>query len=458
MNYALSCVRDGGTIHIKDDFTYAADYEWKVHGKDVIITSDATDGDKVTLDFSAMSDLCINDGVTFRNINLKFPATGTTKCVFAEGHKLIIESTVSVENNVQLFGGSKDSQVKNTYLEVYTGNYSRIYGGSTNSQNVAEDTYIIVGGNVNSAAVVTSHSDSYCLYGAGLSGTVFGNTNITIKEGAKFNYVYGGGESSTAIVKGATNVDFAGLAMSIYGGGEEGTNTDTHVVMTGGEVEQIFGGCEKTSMKGNTDVRVLGGTVLRRIYGGCYNDYSTSGWADTANVVIGYTSVTFGAEVDGKYATLKTDYKDDSIASSLADMDDATYYAVSRWKTNYSSANDIEIGVFIVNDCDVESNGNKGLAGFTDFMNQRILLSKVSDTKPYHYLVNATSGGEVTSAGDRIYIKPDSGYVAIVTRIYANGSTEVVHATDEMGSYYQLPELQSETVELKVEFSQKPLE
>ena len=450
LNYALSCVKDGGTIHVKDNFTYPADYEWKAHDKDVIITSAATDGSKATLDFSAMSDLRINDGVTFSNIKLKFPAENK-KRVFAEGHKLIIEESVDVENNVQLLGGGLGEQVKSTYLEVYSGNYSRIYGGSTgNYGNVTGDTHIIVGGNVNSAADVTSHSKSYCLFGAGWSGTVSGNTYVTVQEGAKFNYVYGGGESENAVVKGSTNVEFAGLAMSIYGGSKEGTNADTHVVMTGGEVEQIFGGCEGTSMTGNTDVRVLGGTVLRRIYGGCYNDYSTSGWAETANVVTGYTGVTFGPEVDGKYATLKTDYKDDSVAS-WAGIDDATYYAVSRWETNYSSESGSEIGIFIVNDCNVELNGNKGLAGFTDFMESWLVTSLV---KPYHYLVNATSGGEVNSAGDSIYIKPDSGYVATVKLINANKS-ETILATNVQTSYYQLPELAGETVELKVEFSQQ---
>ena len=195
---------------------------------------------------------------------------------------------------------------------------------------------------------------------------------------------------------------------------------------------------------------MLGGTVLRRIYGGCYNDYSTSGWAETANVVTGYTGVTFGPEVDGKYATLKTDYKDDSVAS-WAGIDDATYYAVSRWETNYSSESGSEIGIFIVNDCNVELNGNKGLAGFTDFMESWLVTSLV---KPYHYLVNATSGGEVNSAGDSIYIKPDSGYVATVKLINANKS-ETILATNVQTSYYQLPELAGETVELKVEFSQQ---
>ena len=453
LNYALSRVKDGGTIHIQDELVYAANYTWEAHGKDVIITGDDRDATVETLDFSAMSDLSINDGVTFRNIKLIYP-TNEHKRIFAEGHKLVIESTVDVVNKGQLLGGSRTSDVQSTHLEVYSGNYSSIYGGTTNNHNVTGDTHIIVGGNVNAAADVTSHSYSYCLYGAGYNGTVSGNTYITVQKGAKFNYVYGGGESSTAIVKGSTNIEFAGQAMSIYGGSKEGTNADTHVVMTGGQVEQIFGGCEKTSMTGNTDVRVQGGTVLRRIYGGCYNNYTSDGWASTTNAVTGYTSVTFGPEIDGKYATLNTDYKDDSTASDWLGMDDATYYAVSRWQTNYSSGNDKEIGVFIVNDCDVESNGNKGLAGFTDFMDKSILFGKISETKPYHYLVNASSGGEVTSMGASLYIKPDSGYVATIKRINADKS-ETVLATDVQTGEYQLPALESEQVELKVEFSKQ---
>ena len=102
-------------------------------------------------------------------------------------------------------------------------------------------------------------------------------------------------ETSHVIVKGGKVFSvFGGSACSMQEDNLEvnGINSNTSVVMTGGEVEQVFGGNEYGSLEGNTSVQILGGTVTRRIYGGCYNDVGSS-WASDFSVK-GYSSVTIG--------------------------------------------------------------------------------------------------------------------------------------------------------------------
>ena len=81
----------------------------------------------------------------------------------------------------------------------------------------------------------------------------------------------------------------------IYGGSSTaGTiSGDTHVTINGGEVAQVFGGCDRVSMTGNTNVVIKSGTVTRRIYGGCYNEDDTTEFHVTGN-----TNVTIGEGLD----------------------------------------------------------------------------------------------------------------------------------------------------------------
>lgn len=162
--------------------------------------------------------------------------------------------------------------------------------------------------------------------------------------------------------------------------------------------------------------------------------------------VTGYTSVTIADE-----ANLKFDYtKTFSVDLGVAEVDvlttklDNTLSAFTRHENVLSG----EKGVLIFNDGLYDTNSGK-----IKFDCGSLTAASGAPTQFYNYLVKASDNGEVTSAGNRIYIKPVSGYVATVTRINEDGTTEVVLTTDEMGSYYELPELEGETAELKVEFS-----
>ena len=437
LNYAIEHVQDGGTVRVKDSLTVAETstnaVKLQEHGKTITITGGTLTFPSSTHEDSTNKELYIGDNITFKTIDVLFP-----EYVFANGHTVVVASDVNVLNTVTeeannlpyIYGGGKTNTVSGTCLKLYAGSYSIIYGGSHNA-NVTGNTNVVIGPGVNGTADPSSHEKTYLLYGGCRIGNVGGNTNVIVQKAeegetpAKFNYVYGGGgyaasTSTTATVIGQTNVEFAGQAYSLYGGGRYGTNADTRLVMTGGEVYQIFGGCEYNSMTGNADVQVLGGKVYRRIYGGCYNNYSTDlsnwGWSDTLYQVTGYTSVTIGAAAE---ASLDTD-------------DDTGLLAVSRYDSTFSN----EWGTLIFND-DMYSNAIYGLSS-------EIGSSFFTGNQAYHYLVTANVGGDVYSAGNFIYIKPDSGNVATVT---IDG---VVKHYTECNSYYQLPALTSSTAQEEI--------
>lgn len=447
LDYAISHVNDGGTVRVKDELTVSS-ATWTEHGKSITITGDEdTTDDGEVLDFSALSDLCINDAVTFENITL----TLSSSRVFAEGHDLIIKDTVTITNEdatLQIFGGSVSKDVKNTYLELYAGSYKGIYGGGVKT-NVTGNTKVIVGEGVNPKGDYTSHNYTYSLFGAGYSGIVYGNTEVIVEEGAIFNYVYGGGDSSSSEVKGSTNVTFAGNAMSIYGGSKNGVNVDTHVVMNGGAAYQIFGGCENTSMTGNTDVQVLGKSIVhRRVYGGCYNktgSYYMDGITPkvdftTTNFVTGHTSVSIGENVELKYA--HTEEVDLAIFSVPVGVDNALY-AISRGASAFGN----ETGTFIFNDT-VYEDTYKGNLGYQDSA-----FSSSFSEQTHHYLVTTNGNktgntyGYVYSAGDCIRIVPEGENAATVT---IDGEEKFYTAEKE--SYYPLPAGHDASVPIVVTF------
>ena len=440
LNYALEQVSDGGTVYITDTLTITDNNSWSAHNKTVTI-SGAGESSSATLDFSGIGAtnadayLSINDAVTFRNLAVVFPGH-----VFAEGNAVTIASDVTVsakalgeEKLPVIYGGGSTSTgaVARTELNLYAGSYAAIYGGG-NSQKVTGDTHVTVGAGVNPDVDGMDHdSTKYLLFGGGRAGTVAGNTYVTVEDGGRFNYVYGGGRIAGSEVKGTTNVDFAGIAFSIYGGSEAGTNADTHVVMRSGQVYQIFGGCFASSMTGNTDVQILGGEVLRRVYGGCYNDLYGDGVKDSS--VTGYTSVTIGPN-----ASMSLD----------KELYDNALCAISR-----GGSFEGEWGAFILNE-----------QVYASLSAAKKISENINVTKPlYHYLVttngNTADGayGQVYAAGGGICIKPADGYTATVK----DGSgTELTMTENADGTYtYTFPELNNSeaAMTITVTFGQSAL-
>ena len=433
MAYAIQHVNDNKRVHIADTYTIASDANWPSHEKKVTVTGG-------TLDFSAKSRIYIKGDVTFTNMNLTL-SDKTNTAIFAEGHKLVVKENVNFTNEaavkngtvrVEIVGGSSTKDVASTDMKLYAGSYNIIYGGAIDHK-VTGDTNVVVGKKVNSGAKYTDHDSKYLLFGGSCEATVSGDTNVTVEEGATFNYVYGGGYLENSNVEGATNVTFSGSAMSIYGGSYAGTNSDTNIVMNGGIAEQVLGGSASASMTGNTNVQILGGTVTRRVYGGCYNELSNSGqWANTNYQVTGHTNVSISPK-----ATLSLNHSDK----------DNSIYAISR----SSDAYDNEWGTFIFNQASYDEVYNTKL-GYNDY----IYESKFS-ALTHHYLVTTNGNnaddlyGNVSPQGEWLHIQPKKDYVATVTI-----GDSVKYYTEGEG-YYPLPELTSKSsqTDIKVTFSEK---
>lgn len=448
-----------GKIIVKGttEFEVSNSFKWnpdkvKVEGKVRTITVTGENGTSSFISFNTVPNMGINDNVTFENVKVDFASQ-----VYANGNKFIVAKNVDTTNaNTNLHGGAEKTEVENTHLEIYAGSWKTIYGGggyydeknskqvsqgpvkgNTNiilgdakifhdtkgSQNmvfgggdgspVGGNTNIIVGGKFNEGVDVTEHTALSTVYGGGRrsGGDVAGDTNITIQDDAKINYVYGGGAGSTE-VNGTCNVVMnGGTVLSIWGGGavqsNGGINEDTSVLMNGGTVAQIFGG-NGSGVTGNTHVEVLGGTITRRIYGGCYHDSST-----TDAYVVGTTTVVIGNDVN--------------FAWNWVEGDNAIC-AGSR----YAGEQDEEVGILIFNDNIYSSLSSKVNSSF--------------DTHAYDYLVKSTTGGIVSSSGNRLHVVP-----AKENDVYKNATVRLDSATGSLHAYMtsegfcKLPEVRSET-------------
>lgn len=447
-----------GNVYVLNSLTADESFVWNEHGLDVAIKGDKAEKASV-VDFSAVMDMGINDDVTLANMTLKLKqgaSFAASEKVFLNGHRFIIgEDVVSHNPRTIIYGGGYQKDVDSTYVEIHAGRYCCIYGGGLEG-NVQKDTNVVlentdvyspnsaiarVHGGGESAAVfgdthvtlgdgfnsdsgfdVTSHSKLSAVFGGGYSknpdkrAIVAGDTYVTVKGTARLNYSFGGGYNYSD-VQGRCHTNFeGGTAVSIYGGsfasssGAAGDPKNPHatVVMTGGTVEQIYGGNEYNEMAGDTSVQVLGGTVTRRIYGGCYNNYNGE-WKSAVSVA-GNTNVTIGPDA--------------KILQETGLLEgDSSICAISRLGENKET----ETGVMVLN-----ANAPNVKLGFQEMIG----VSKVADLYT-NYLVNVEEGGLVTAENRILQITPDNRYqYATVTD--ANG--KVLCVVEGKGTY-QLPEL-----------------
>jgi hypothetical protein len=317
LDRAIQQVCDGGIVCITDTYTVDDSFYWNKHLKSVEITGG-------NLEATAVSAFKIADNITLTDIILNFKDGAD---IYANGFYLKIGDDVIVNGKTNLYGGGTTA-VENTSLEIYSGSYRQIYGGG-NGADVNYNANIIIGGNVNSDLDETDHDAEIYIYGGSNNGTVGGNTNLTIKDNAKFTYIFGAGNGTNSNVLGKTDVKiYDGAFMSAYAGSSNGKCSNAELTLFGGTIEQIFGGCSGTSMTGNAKLNILGGTVTRRIYGGCYN--GTSGISfSTQNHVIGNTTVFLSSK-----ANITLDWVGTDGSSS-----DRAIFACSRYKTHFDDEN-----------------------------------------------------------------------------------------------------------------------
>lgn len=435
LNYALSKVKNQGTVHVVETYATDANFDWKEHNKTVNITGgtlDFTTLPEVTLKEAVeataaitATGLDIRDSVTFTDTVLNFT---DGHHIYANGNTVEIASDITWGNTsayVHLYGGAHTEALKSdTNLILKAGQYARVYGGG-NYSALTGNVNLTLSGEINSGINYKNSAWTSVLFGGGHAySKVTGDINITIAdETVLFNWIYGGANGPN--VTGDIRIDFAGKACGIYGGGYKSTVTgDTYVTMTGGWVEQIFGGCNSKSVTGNTNVDVQDGIVMRRVYGGCYNNTSGSSFA-TTECVKGHSNVAISPNAE---ILLESSEDDNSI------------YSISRGAAPFVDEEGllIERGAFIFNE-GVYKSTYESILGFNDY--DWIGFSEVT----HHYLIktngNTEDGslGTVSPDGDYIRIKPRRGYSA---KIAVEGNTE--HYT-ESETVFKLPELSATT-------------
>ena len=288
LNAALDAVSDGGTIRIDGRYNIPKDFSWENHGKSISIVGGY-------LNFKGHSDFVLGDNVRFKNITLQFDDGST---LYANGFALTLESDVKIDGDVTLYGGGKLTTVAETNMTLLGGTFLNVYGGG-NSGKVNGDVNLTIGGNFNKDMGSISHAHENQVFGAGNNCTINGDVNLTFGGNAKANYIYGGGGGKSSKINGTVYLNFTGgKAMSIYGGSHESMHkSDVYISFTGGNVQQIFGGCEKASMVGDILMYINGGKVTRRIYGGCYNNYTYDGWQSVPNYVYGNILLILGEDL-----------------------------------------------------------------------------------------------------------------------------------------------------------------
>ena len=412
LSKAYTRVKESGKIIIKDSATYTAS------SKKVIISGETNSATLVL-----GSEIELQGELTLSNITLPDATT-----IYACGHAFKIESTVSTTNRLSVYGGSKLKDVSgDTNITLLGGKYNYVFGGGYKGK-VLGDTNVVLGGNANSGDGVDGSNTgtlSPCMaFGGGNNGAVNGDANITLKDNAVTKYLVGAGynENGTA---GETNVFIkGGKAMNVYAASRNTVlpaGASSHVTITGGSVESIFGGCESVAMTGHTFVNLLGGQVTRRVYSGCYNgvDIGISGaiWADSRHVT-GTTNIVIGPDV-----LLNT-----KNGLSSEDSVNVGVFAGSRMETQL----DEEQNTIIYLDGCYSTHGKYigEKSTYLGFVSLSTYLKSFED-----YVIKSTDKGTVkaTTTAGTIYVAPDRGYVASVAgNEYDNENVTVSSGTTDV--------------------------
>ena len=322
MDRALEMVEDGGTIVVKDSASLSS---WESHDKSVSITGG-------TLEMSWSNNLVIGDCVNFYDIDL---VVGREVNIFADGHKVTIGENVAWTGNptIELHGGGMSgTTVESTDLTVLSGTYKSIFGGSQGG-TVLGDTKLYVGGTVNSNIDETDHASDHFVFGGGNGDTIKGSANVTFGGNAKVVYLFGGSNSAGASIANGSNLTVTGgKGMSAYAGNRNAdSKSGANGVMTGGTFEQVFGGNERASMTGDVDLRIMGGKITRRVYGGCYNDTSGLSFSTSYYVsgeiclTIGNATIDFSSSESDRSIYARSRYSSDVENTQLVFANETAY-------------------------------------------------------------------------------------------------------------------------------------
>ena len=336
--------------------------------------------------------------------------------VYANGHKLVFGNNFKCADlkHLGVYGGMDHADFTgNTDVQIYGGNFQYVYGGGHYGK-VIGNTNVIFGGTANKGQSIDDSSSNASLamvHGGSHCEMVTGETNVTIQDEAITKYLIGAGYSASVDAYApVTNIFIkGGKVMNVYGGSfiADMIDVTTNITMTGGLVESIFGGSNGKNLNGNshTNITVLGGDVSRRIYSGCYNDW-TGKWESNGSVN-GTTTLCIGP--NAKIAS--------GTELSSGNKANSGIFCGSRISTTINLSAEHNTLIFLDNSYDQFSNKIGDITGWGN------TFKSFED-----YTVKATSGGNVlgTNVGGTVKIVPDKGYSCMVDGVKCTAETATV--------------------------------
>ncbi len=408
---ALDIAASGDTIVLLDTITIPADFVWRQSDKTIRIEGYQDVG---KLDLTAVEAFSVGCNVTFDNLELLVhdgtdSSSANQTLIYAQGNHVIMEKGVTTNHFVKaIFGGAKGKALTHTNLEVYGGDYKGIYGGGDQG-NITGNSSVIVGGKTNSNTILTIGNSKGKFEGLkGTGGTVLAGGNgsnvmgtafVTVKDDAVVQYVRGGGTGETNLTVGKCRINIeGGTIMNVFAAvGRSSRESEyicnSEVVMTGGEAEAVFAGAERRDIYGKITCYLLGGTITRRAYAGCYNDYGFSGWGGTC-AVHGTATLVFGPDLGSNTMT------DTQSGNGI--------FGGSRRSVNSSD----EIGRLVFLDgCYDRFKANIGKNDMCRSHHDYLLSEGINGSAMFSDLTDEASP-EVSAS--QIKITPDSGYDALL--------------------------------------------
>lgn len=267
------------------------------------------------LDFSKDQGVHISSNVTFEDVDFIFfipqdDQKDEQTIMFANGNSVTMGEGVTMNRPITIYGGTDGGTFKgNTNLVLLSGDYLEAYGGNREGR-IEGNSYLYVGGNVNSDIDWTDDSEVVrSLYGGGsnYANIVTGNTSLVVEGNAKAHYAFGGSADTSSKIGGYSSLTFGGNAtVKWLFGASDGSNTysDALLMMTGGKCEMAFGGSWRANLGSDADpshvyLRMFGGEVTRSIYGGCFNRCDeTANYGTEKFYVVGDISLMLGKDMN----------------------------------------------------------------------------------------------------------------------------------------------------------------
>ncbi len=244
----------------------------------------AIEGYEGTETLTLASTLTLNADFNVDNLNISQLSE-----IVANGNKLTIGQNVTTSLDITVYGGKASGTLNgDTHVTLLGGSYNEVYGGGK-STDVNGNTYVVMGGNANSGKTIANGGN---IYGGSYAGSVSGTTNVTLKDNAVVQYIAGAGAGADSQCYNTNVLIEGGQVENAYGGNLGSatlTSCNTKVTITGGTAEALFGGSSSVVMTGNATVELKGGTVTRRVYSGCYNEWN--GYWSSEHIVNGTTTI-----------------------------------------------------------------------------------------------------------------------------------------------------------------------